>query len=218
MGRIDSAERPADLSAPASARALFGPAVAAAEEYARLLAGPGIRQGVVGRKETPRLWDRHLLNCGAVAELVPRPCSVLDLGSGAGLPGVVLALLLPDVHVTLLERMSRRAEFLERCVRSLGLDNATVVCARAEEAAGHLAADVVTARAVAPLGRLAGLAVGLVRTDGVVLAIKGAGAEGEVAAAAPELARLGFRDVTVVRTGGGRVVPAATVVRLAGAV
>jgi 16S rRNA (guanine527-N7)-methyltransferase len=201
-------------SAPPQAQQVFGPATAAAEHYARLLAGPAVKRGLIGPREVPRLWERHLLNSAAVAELVPHPCSLVDLGSGAGLPGIVLALLLPDVTVTLLEPMLRRVTFLEECVHALGLANTQVCRARAEELAGQLSADVVTARAVAPLDRLAGLALGLVRPGGTVLAIKGAGARREVAAARQVLRGLGVRSVDVVRTGDGKVDPAATVVRL----
>jgi 16S rRNA (guanine527-N7)-methyltransferase len=160
------------------------------------------------------LWERHLLNSAVVAELVPHPCSLVDLGSGAGLPGIVLALLLPDVAVTLLEPMLRRVRFLEECVRDLGLENTQVRRGRAEDLAGQLAADVVTARAVAPLDRLAVLALGLVRPGGIVLAIKGVNAPQEVAAARPALRKLGVRSVDVVCAGDGKVDPAATVVRL----
>jgi 16S rRNA (guanine527-N7)-methyltransferase len=170
---------------------------------------------LIGPREVPRLWERHLLNSAAVAELVPRPCSLIDLGSGAGLPGIVLALLLPDVKVTLLEPMARRVTFLEECVRALGLDNAVVVRGRAEELAGRISADVVTARAVAPLDRLAALALGLARPGGIVLAMKGRRADQEVASARPVLRRLGIRDVAVMRAGSGKVDPAVTVVRLA---
>ena len=173
-----------------------------------------MERGLIGPREVPRLWERHLLNSAAVAELVPRPCSLIDLGSGAGLPGIVLALLLPDVQVTLLEPMLRRVTFLEECVSALELVNAHVVRGRAEELAGRICADVVTARAVAPLGRLASLAVGLVRPGGLVLAIKGDTARQEVVSARPALRRLGIRDVSVVRAGSGKVDPAATVVRL----
>jgi 16S rRNA (guanine527-N7)-methyltransferase len=188
--------------------------VAVAEQYARLLAGPGVIRGLIGPREIPRLWDRHLLNSAVVAELVPRPCSLVDLGSGAGLPGIVLALLLPDIEVTLLEPMQRRVVFLTECVAALGLVNATVLRGRAEDWAGKLAADAVTARAVAPLARLAPLALGLVRPGGIVLAVKGAGAEREVAAARRALQRAGVTEVAVVRAGHGKVDPAVTVVRL----
>ncbi len=193
---------------------MFGTALPLAERYVQMLAGPGVIRGLLGPREVPRLWTRHVLNCAAVADLVPRPSALIDLGSGAGLPGIVLALLLPDVQVTLLERMERRSLFLDECVQELGLRNAQVYRATAEEVAGKLAADVVTARAVAPLDRLAGLAAGLVRPGGLILAVKGAAAEEEVAQARPVLRRLGMRDVAVVRAGDGKVDRAATVVRM----
>jgi len=195
---------------------VFGSALGLAERYAQLLAGPAVERGLIGPRETVRLWDRHLMNCAALAELVPHPTagrSLIDLGSGAGLPGIVLAMLLPDAEIVLLEPMARRVAFLEECVRVLGLGNAAVRRARAEDAAGELAADVVTARAVAPLERLAGLALGLVRPGGLVLAMKGAGAAQEVTRACPVLRRLGARDVAVVQAGSGRVSPPPTVVR-----
>jgi len=193
---------------------VFGPALGQAERYAGLLAGPAAEQGLIGPRETPRLWDRHLMNCAAVAELVPPGCSMIDLGSGAGLPGVVIAMLRPDVQVVLLEPMARRVTFLQECVRELGLANTSVCRGRAEEVAGQLAADVVTARAVAPLERLAGLALGLARPGGLVLAMKGAGAAEELAQAGPVLRRLGARDVAVVHPGSGKVSPPPAVIRL----
>jgi 16S rRNA (guanine527-N7)-methyltransferase len=219
MGRPAGAGVPALWPGPApdpprEAQALFGPLLPVAEKYVGLLAGAGVTMGLLGPREVPRLWSRHVLNCAAVAELVPRPATLVDLGSGAGLPGIVLALLLPDVDVMLLERMERRVAFLEECVRALGLANARVRGARAEDLAGSVLADVVTARAVAPMDRLAGLALGLVRPGGVILAVKGAGAAGEVARARPVLDRLGVREVTVVRAGGGEAGSSATVVRL----
>jgi 16S rRNA (guanine527-N7)-methyltransferase len=199
---------------PAEAVAVFGAALPAAEQYVRMLGGPGVDWGLLGPREVPRLWTRHVLNCAALTDLVPSPATLVDLGSGAGLPGIVLALLLPDVQVTLLERMERRAKFLTQCVAELNLGNTRVLRASAEEVAGQLGADVVTARAVAPLDRLAGLAAGLVRPGGLILAIKGATADKEVAEARPVLRRLGMREVAVVRAGDGKVDRAATVVRL----
>jgi len=193
---------------------VFGPARGLAERYAELLAGPGVERGLIGPRETPRLWDRHLINCAAVAELVPPGSSLIDLGSGAGLPGVVLAMLLPDSEVVLLEPLARRAAFLEECVGALGLGNAAVRRGRAEEVAGQLVADVVTARAVAPMQRLAVLALPLVRPGGLVLAIKGAAAEAELAEAGPVLRDLGVQDAAVVAAGRGKVSPPPTVVRL----
>jgi 16S rRNA (guanine527-N7)-methyltransferase len=199
---------------PAVGRAIFGDAAAKAERYAGLLAGVGVERGLIGPNEIPRIWERHLLNSAVVAELVPRPCSLVDLGSGAGLPGIVLALMLPDCEVVLLEPMLRRATFLEECVAGLGLGNAMVVRARAEQMAGELAVDVVTARAVAPLDRLAAMAVGLLKPGGIVLAVKGARASAEARDAKAALDRLGLRDPEVLVVGSGKVDPAATVVRL----
>jgi 16S rRNA (guanine527-N7)-methyltransferase len=210
-GREDVVKAP---PMPAVGREVFGDATAQAERYAELLAGPGVERGLIGPNEVPRLWERHLLNSAAVASLVPETCSLVDLGSGAGLPGIVLALLLPGAGVTLLEPALRRTIFLEECVAELGLGNTRVWRARAEQAAGALAADVVTARAVAPLDRLAALALGLLKPGGTVLAVKGAGAQAEVRAAGQALRRLGVRDVEVLVAGGGKVDPAATVVRL----
>jgi 16S rRNA (guanine527-N7)-methyltransferase len=199
---------------PPAAREMFGPVLPAAERYARLLAGPGVERGLIGPREVPRLWERHLLNCAAIAGLVPRPATLADLGSGAGLPGIVLAMLLPEVTVTLLERMGRRAGFLRECVSELGLGNARVIQAQAAEVAGRISADVVTARAVAPLVTLAPMALALLRPGGQLLAIKGAGAEAEVSEARAVLQRLRVREVAVVSAGDGKVDPAATVVRL----
>ncbi|HEY2304394.1 MAG TPA: 16S rRNA (guanine(527)-N(7))-methyltransferase RsmG [Streptosporangiaceae bacterium] len=199
---------------PAVAREFFGDAADKAEQYAQLLAGVGVERGLLGPNEVPRIWERHLLNSAVVAELVPGPCSLVDLGSGAGLPGIVLALLLPDSEVILLEPALRRATFLEECVAELALANARVVRARAEQMVGELAVDVVTARAVAPLDRLAALAVGLLKPGGILLAIKGAKASAEVRDAEAALRRLGLRDAEVLVAGSGKVDPAATVVRL----
>ena len=177
-----------------------------------MLATRGVEQGLIGPHEVPRLWDRHLLNCAVVAELIgPRRGTLLDLGSGAGLPGLVLAMVLPDTAVTLLEPMERRCRFLADCITELGLGNVSVLRGRAEDIT--LRTDVVTARAVAPLPRLAGLAMGVVRPGGMVLAIKGRTAAEELKAARPVLRRIGARDAQVVRAGHGKVVPATTVVR-----
>jgi 16S rRNA (guanine527-N7)-methyltransferase len=180
---------------------LFGDCLPTAERYAALLAGPGVERGVLGPGETDRLWDRHLLNCAAIAILVPAKCALVDVGSGAGLPGIVLAMLRPAARVTLLEPMARRVAFLEECVADLGLENTQVVRARAEELAGQIAADVVTARAVAPLDRLATMSVGLLRPGGKMIAMKGAAAEAELAKAMPTLARMGITDARVAHAG-----------------
>src|SRR5215203_3938564 len=189
-----------DIETPAVAAAVFGAALGRAEAYARLLATGGTVRGLIGPREVPRLWDRHLLNSAAIAELVPRDARVVDVGSGAGLPGIPLALARPDLSVTLLEPLARRATFLEECVHQLGLETVTVLRGRAEEGPTRRAvggADVVTARAVAPLDRLAGWCLPLLRPGGVLLAIKGSTASEELAETRDALTALGAADATV---------------------
>jgi len=193
----------------------FGAALSKAERYAELLATDGVTRGLIGPRETSRLWDRHLMNCALVAEFLPERGELVDIGSGAGLPGIVLAMLRPSLHVLLLEPLLRRSVFLEECIRTLDLPNATVLRARAEDkAAAGIRADVATARAVAPLDKLAGWAAGLLRADGQLIAIKGQSAEAELADARPVLARLGVRSAEVLQAGHGRVVSATTIVRV----
>lgn len=204
---------PAAPPAPPGARELFGRRLPVAERYAALLAGAGIERGLIGPHEAERLWDRHILNCAALSELVPRSGTLVDIGSGAGLPGVVLAIMLPGLRVTLVEPQLRRSVFLAECAAELGLGNAEVRRSRAEDLAGELSADVVTARAVAPLGRLAVWACRLARPGGTVLAIKGERAAGELREAAGVLGRMGIHDARIVEAGRGKVEPPAVVVR-----
>jgi 16S rRNA (guanine527-N7)-methyltransferase len=205
---------PVQAAMPDSAVAVFGSALPEVRKYAAILATRGVAWGVIGPREVPKLWDRHLLNCAAVTELIPAAGETLaDVGSGAGLPGLVLAMLCPGLRITLVEPLERRVKFLNECIGQLGLGNVTVVRSRAEDLAGKLAVDVVTARAVAPLNRLVPLAAGLVRAGGMVLAIKGQGAEEELARARPALRRVGARRAEVLRVGQGKVSPATTVVR-----
>jgi len=200
---------------PAEAADVFGGALGQARRYAELLATDGVTRGLIGPRETDRLWDRHLMNCAVLAELLPEHGQLVDIGSGAGLPGIVLAMLRPSIEVTLLEPLLRRSVFLEECVAELGLANAAVLRARAEDkAARQRRSDIATARAVAPLDRLAGWAAGLLRPGGELLAIKGQSAEAELAAAGPVLARLGVRSAEVLQARHGRVVSATTVVRV----
>lgn len=160
----------------------------ALRRYVDLLAGDGVTRGLIGPREVPRLWDRHLLNCGLLSPVVPEGARVVDLGSGAGLPGLVLALARPDLAVTLVEPMLRRTTFLTEACALLGLDDVRVIRGRAEDLRGETY-DVVTARALAPLPRLLGWALPLVARDGALLAMKGASAADEVDAAAAELHR-----------------------------
>src|SRR5690348_1085553 len=123
------------MPAPAGAREIFGTALPVAERYAAMLADAGVERGLIGPREADRLWDRHLINCAVLGEAVPSGASVVDIGSGAGLPGLVLAIARPDLSITLLEPLLRRTTFLDECVRELRLENVTVRRARAEEVA-----------------------------------------------------------------------------------
>ncbi|MGQ7295785.1 16S rRNA (guanine(527)-N(7))-methyltransferase RsmG [Quadrisphaera sp. KR29] len=208
----------------AAARAVFGGGddgeggVDLARRYAGHLATTAVERGLVGPREVPRLWERHVLNCAVVGELLPPAALVVDVGSGAGLPGLCLALARPDATVVLVEPLERRATWLSEVVEDLGLvRRVRVVRARAEEVApgrpGALpAADVVTARAVAPLERLAGWCLPLARRGGVLLALKGRTAAEELLAARAALERLGGRDPEVVQVGTGLVPVPTTVV------
>jgi 16S rRNA (guanine527-N7)-methyltransferase len=199
---------------PAVAAQVFGPALPQAVEFASMLATDGVQRGLLGPREVPRLWERHLLNCAVVAELVPAEAEVVDVGSGAGLPGIVFALLCPQIRMVLLEPLLRRTIFLEECIQRLDLAHVTVRRGRAEELAGKLHADVATSRAVAPLDRLVPLSAGVLRPGGTVLAIKGQDAEAELEHAGPVLRQLGVRSADVVKVGQGIVEPPATVVRI----
>jgi 16S rRNA (guanine527-N7)-methyltransferase len=179
---------------PPIAEAIFGERLPLAVRFADWLAGAGVQRGLIGPHEAPRLWDRHLVNCAAAAALIAPGSFVVDVGSGAGLPGVALAIARPDLRVWLVESMARRTAFLEVVVADLGL-RAEVRRARAEELKKpRLQADVVTARAVAPVDRLAALAAPLLRLGGSLLAIKGNAVGIEVAAGWPSLRRLAMAD------------------------
>ncbi len=159
-------------------RELFGVAFSGAEHFAHMLQEQGELRGLVGPREMPRLWTRHIVNSAAVVPFLPGRGSVADVGSGAGFPGIVVALLRPDLEVTLIETMERRVEWLSDVVAELDLDNVEVRRARAEDV--HERYDVVTARAVANLSRLVRLTSHLLRQGGCLLALKGAKAEAEV--------------------------------------
>jgi len=192
----------------------FGEALPQAEAYAALLAGPGVERGLLGPREAPRLWERHLLNCALLADLLPDGTDVCDIGTGAGLPGLVLAVRRPDLRVTLVEPLLRRTTFLEEAVQELGLDRVEVVRARAEELHGDREFSVVTSRAVAPLDRLLDWSMPLVRQGGALLAMKGSSAEEEVAGSGPDLRRHGAGVVEVLTLGDGQIDPPTTVIRV----
>ncbi len=186
--------------------------------YAELLATAGVDRGLIGPREVPRLWERHLLNCAVVVEpaagIIPQDALVGDVGSGAGLPGLVWAIARPDLRVVLIEPLLRRSTFLDEAVESLGLrDRVTVWRGRGEEAPGTISPlDVVTARAVAPLDRLLGWTVPLVRPGGRLALLKGSSAQDEITQAAATARTLDVRDLHVLQVGAGVVDPPTTVV------
>ena len=201
----------------AVAREIFSDRLPLAVAYAQLLATDGVTRGLIGPREAPRIWERHLINCGVMSKMIPIGASVVDVGSGAGLPGIVLAVARPDVSITLVEPLARRTAFLSEAVTKLGLDaTVTVVRSRAEDLAGGppVAADVVTARAVAPLDRLAGWCLPLAAVGGRLLALKGASAADEVAEHREMIARLGGSEPAITLCGVGVIEPPTTVVEI----
>ncbi|WP_375001284.1 16S rRNA (guanine(527)-N(7))-methyltransferase RsmG [Aeromicrobium sp. CTD01-1L150] len=191
-----------------SAVEAFGDRLGAVQQFADLLAGDGVERGLIGPREVPRLWDRHLTNCGVVLPRVPHAATVADVGTGAGLPGLVWAIGRPDLQVTLIEPLLRRTSFLQEVIDTLELANVTVLRARAEDVQETY--QVVTARAVAPMAKLARWCMPLVEPGGVLLALKGKSAHEEVDAARRSLGRLGAKDVRV-RTYGDLEIPTTVV-------
>jgi 16S rRNA (guanine527-N7)-methyltransferase len=186
---------------PPEAAGLFGPALEAVERYVGLLAGAGVERGLLGPREPARLWTRHVLNSVALAPFIPVDAAVIDVGSGAGLPGIPLALARPDLSVTLLEPMARRVAFLDDVVRALNL---TVRVQRGRaESLPPACADTVVARAVAPLDKLATLALPLLRPGGLLLALKGESAATEIASAEGVLKRWPVATVSLVTAPAG---------------
>ena len=189
---------------PAAARGAFPhDRLPLVERYAGWLADAGVVRGLIGPREAPRLWERHLVNCAGLAEVVPTDARVCDVGSGAGLPGLVLALCRPDLEVTLVEPLLRRTIFLQEVVDDLGLDGVRVHRGRADSLHGVDRFDLVTSRAVAPLDRLLDWSMPLVAPHGALVAMKGERAEAEVAAAEAALAGWGAAPAEVVSVGTG---------------
>lgn len=196
---------------PAVVRDVFGDRTDDAVRFVAMLARDGVERGLIGPREADRLWDRHVLNSVVLGELISPGARVLDVGSGAGLPGIALALARPDLTVALLEPMARRVEWLEDVAARLDL-RVAVHRGRAEERPVGSDWDVVTARAVAPLGRLARWCLPLVRPAGRLLAVKGANARAEVTRDRDEVRRAGGSGIDVVECGASVVDPPATVV------
>jgi 16S rRNA (guanine527-N7)-methyltransferase len=202
-------------STPDAARRAFpSDRLKLAERYVRLLASEGVVRGLIGPREAPRLWERHLLNCAAVAEMVPEGSNVCDVGSGAGLPGVVLAIARPDLEVELVEPLLRRTTFLAETVAALGLGNVAVTRGRAEDLHGVRRFDVVTSRAVAPLPRLLKWSMPLVDPAGALLGMKGSSVAEEIEAARGTLAELGCAAPEILQIGDPDALSTTRVVRV----
>jgi 16S rRNA (guanine527-N7)-methyltransferase len=201
-------------AAPPAAEALFGSRVDRAQRYAEILAGAGVERGLLGPREVDRLWDRHILNSAAVEELLDADDRIADIGSGAGLPGIPLALARPDLRLTLIEPLLRRSEFLREVVDDLGLE-ITIVRGRAEDLSvrqqvGEM--DAVVSRAVASLDKLTKWSVPLLRPGGRMVAIKGDRAEEEIRDHRRVMTAAGAIDVRVMRCGADYLEPPATAV------
>ena len=201
-------------AAPQAAEALFGSELGRARRYAEILAGAGVERGLLGPREVDRLWDRHILNSAAVAELLDSGGRIADIGSGAGLPGIPLALARPDLRLTLIEPLLRRSDFLREVVDDLGLE-ITIVRGRAEDRSvrqqvGEM--DAVVSRAVASLDKLTKWSVPLLRPDGRMVAIKGERAEEEIQEHRRVMASLGAVDVRVMKCGADYLDPPVTAV------
>lgn len=199
---------------PKAAEKLFGPELERARRYHAILATAGVERGLIGPREVDRLWDRHLLNSAAVAELIDRDARVADIGSGAGLPGIPLALARPDLRVTLIEPLLRRSDFLREVAVELGLD-VRVVRGRAEEPAvreqvGEM--DAVVSRAVASLDKLTRWSLPLLRVGGEMMAVKGERAEDEIREHRRVMESLGAVNVRVMKCGAEFLDPPVTVV------
>lgn len=202
-------------SEPAFAKEFFGSHIELARGYCNRLAADSETFGLLGPRELPKIWSRHVLNSALLAELVPAGVKAADVGSGAGLPGIPMAIAQPQAHFTLIEPMERRANWLSQVVADLGIKNIDVIRARAEDVQ-RTDFDIVTARAVAALDKLVRLLTPLTRGSDLktVLAMKGSKAAEEIALAKPRLDRLGFSEPEILTLGLGKAPETATVVRI----
>ena len=175
---------------------VFGDRLDLVERYAEILETQGVERGLIGPREVDRLWERHLLNSALMLPRVPLGSSVADIGTGAGLPGLVWAITRPDLQVTLVEPLLRRATFLQEVVETLDLSHVRVLRARAEEVEETF--DIVTARAVAALPKLSKWCMPLVGPGGLFLPLKGQSAAAEVEEARSLLKRLGATSIDIV--------------------
>lgn len=188
---------------------VFGSRLPLAQAYHDSLATDGSIRGFIGPREVPRLWERHLLNCAVIGDVMPEGARVIDVGSGAGLPGIPLAIARPDLDITLIEPLLKRSNYLSEVKELLGLDNVTVIRGRAEEGPVKKAvkgADIVTSRAVAPLGKLAKWSLPLVKVGGEMIALKGESVYEELERDVAELKRAGAGKAEVTTIKGTTII------------
>ena len=194
-----------------SQKVALGPGFSQLAQYAEILIKDAVLLGIIGPREVDRIWDRHILNCAALTELIPDGQSIIDIGSGAGLPGIVLAILNPNSAVTLIEPMQRRTDFLTQTKTELGLNNVEILRGRAE--GQKVSAQIVTSRAVAPLNKLLSWSWPLVEKGGKILAIKGEKATEELAEVKNELVSL-KSSTAIIKTCGLALDLSVTVVEI----
>lgn len=210
-------EKAGDATAPTPPRLaaeIFGERLPLAMQYADLLVTTGISHGLLGPREAPKVWERHIVNCAIAESLLPHRTRLIDIGSGAGLPGLALAIARPDLRITLVEPLARRTDWLLNAVATLGLTQVTVQRARAEDLAGRIQASVVTARAVAKLEQLVVWSWPLMPQGGRLLALKGQNAATELAEAQARIGQFGVQSSTVHSLGADVLDPPVRVVEV----
>lgn len=198
-----------------AAQKVFGDRLPLAQRYVEHLATSGIERGLIGPREVPRLWERHVLNCAVVQELIEQDAKVADVGSGAGLPGLCLAIARPDLSLTLIEPLERRVIWLTEVVEDLGLENVDIMRSRAEQAVGYVEAEYITARAVSALVGLLDITLPILRGTGQLLALKGRTAAEEITKAKKKLNKYGARETEILLAGEELLEEPTTVVRVA---
>ncbi len=213
-GPTEGSAPPPVPSPPESASAVFGDRLELAVRFAAELSDTGVTHGLIGPREVPRIWERHLLNCAVVADAFPTGAEVVDVGSGAGLPGIALAIVRPDLEMHLVEPMARRTEWLEETIARLELSSVRVHRGRAEDLSGEVSAPWVTARAVARVDRLLRWSRPLLTGEGTLVALKGRTAGEELERQRPALERLGVVDARVSLHGEGLLDPPTTTLDL----
>ncbi len=200
-------------TSPAAAAQVFGDRLALAEAYHQSLATTAAERGFIGPKEVARLWERHILNCAVISEAFQEGLKVADIGSGAGLPGIPLAIARPDLKITLIEPLLKRSTYLREITEELGLDNVTVIRGRAEEQP-KASFDAVTSRAVAPLGKLAGWSLPLLQGGGAMIAMKGESVAEELERDAKLIAKAGGKDPEILTVGATTLEQPTTLIRI----